>query len=77
MGSSTRDRFRGQGRSEWVTCARARVPSAVGACVDMETAFNALNRHGRNHNRKLSELALDVVRGRIDPATVATGRPSK
>jgi GAF domain-containing protein len=45
--------------------------------VDMETAFNALRRHARNHNRKLSELALDVVRGRIDPASLVTGQSSK
>jgi len=43
--------------------------------LDMETAFNALRRYARNHNRKLSELALDVVRGRIDPTSVA-GAPS-
>ena len=42
--------------------------------VDMESAFNALRRYARNHNRKLSELAMDVVRGQIDPTTVQTGR---
>jgi GAF domain-containing protein len=43
--------------------------------VDMETAFNALRRYARNHNRKLSELALEVVRGQIDPTKVAAGHP--
>jgi GAF domain-containing protein len=42
--------------------------------VDMDAAFTALRRYARNHNRKLSELALDVVRGDIDPTTVQTGR---
>ena len=44
--------------------------------VDMETAFNALRRYARNHNRKLSELALEVVRGQIDPSAVASAPPS-
>lgn len=42
--------------------------------VDMDAAFSALRRYARNHNRKLSELATDVVRGQIDPSTVQTGR---
>jgi GAF domain-containing protein len=42
--------------------------------VDMDAAFTALRRYARNHNRKLSELAMDVVRGQIDPSTVQTGR---
>lgn len=42
--------------------------------VDMDAAFTALRRYARNHNRKLSELAMDVVRGEIDPTTVQTGR---
>jgi GAF domain-containing protein len=43
--------------------------------VDMEIAFNALRRYARNNNRKLSDLALEVVRGQIDPTAVAAGRP--
>ena len=42
--------------------------------VDMDAAFTALRRYARNHNRKLSELAMDVVRGQIDPTTVQIGR---
>lgn len=42
--------------------------------VDMDAAFTALRRYARNHNRKLSELAMDVVRGQIDPTTVQAGR---
>lgn len=41
--------------------------------VDMDAAFTALRRFARNHNRKLSELAMDVVRGEVDPTTVQTG----
>jgi GAF domain-containing protein len=43
--------------------------------VDMEIAFNAPRRYARNNNRKLSDLALEVVRGQIDPTAVAAGRP--
>lgn len=43
--------------------------------VDMEIAFNAIRRYARNHNRKLSELALEVVRGQIDPSAVAAMQP--
>jgi GAF domain-containing protein len=42
--------------------------------VDMDAAFTALRRYARNHNRKLSELAMDVVRGEVDPTAVQTGR---
>jgi GAF domain-containing protein len=42
--------------------------------VDMDAAFTALRRYARNHNRKLSELAMDVVRGEIHPTTVQIGR---
>jgi GAF domain-containing protein len=42
--------------------------------VDMDAAFTALRRYARNHNRKLSELAMDVVRGQVDPTAVQTGR---
>jgi hypothetical protein len=41
----------------------------------MKIAFNALRRYARNNNRKLSDLALEVVRGQIDPTAVAVGRP--
>jgi GAF domain-containing protein len=42
--------------------------------VDMDAAFTSLRRYARNHNRKLSELAMDVVRGDIDPSAVETSR---
>jgi GAF domain-containing protein len=42
--------------------------------VDMDAAFTALRRYARNHNRKLSELAMDVVHGEVDPTAVQTGR---
>jgi AmiR/NasT family two-component response regulator len=40
--------------------------------VDMDAAFTALRRYARNHNRKLSELAVDVVRGAVDPTAIQT-----
>ncbi len=42
--------------------------------IDMDAAFTTLRRYARNHNRKLSELALDVVRGEVDPSTVQPPR---
>ncbi|WP_322756466.1 GAF and ANTAR domain-containing protein [Frankia sp. Cas3] len=38
--------------------------------VDMDVAFDALRRHARNHNLKLTEVALAVVGGEIAPDTV-------
>lgn len=38
--------------------------------ITMDRAFEGLRLFARNHNRKLSDVALDVVRGDIDPATV-------
>jgi GAF domain-containing protein len=36
----------------------------------VQAAFLALRQHSRNYNHKLTEVALAVVRGEIDPATV-------
>jgi GAF domain-containing protein len=38
--------------------------------VDMENAFDALRAYARNHNRKLTEVALAVVRRELDPGTL-------
>lgn len=38
--------------------------------LDMDAAFAALRSHSRNNNLKLTEVALAVVRGDIDPGTV-------
>jgi len=35
--------------------------------VDMGTAFQRLRAHARNHNRRLVEVASDVVEGRLAP----------
>jgi GAF domain-containing protein len=40
--------------------------------VDMEAAFAALRAHARNNNLKLTEVALAVVRGELDPRTLPT-----
>jgi len=43
--------------------------------VSMEAAFAALRRYARNHNFKLTDVALNVVRGELDPATIAVDPP--
>jgi len=37
--------------------------------VGMDAAFGTLRRHARDHNTKLTEVAIAVVRGDIDPPT--------
>jgi GAF domain-containing protein len=44
--------------------------------VDMTTAFDALRRHARQRNIKLTDLALAVIRGDTDPSALAVGPPS-
>jgi GAF domain-containing protein len=34
--------------------------------MNMETAFNALRTHARNHNLKLTDVASEVIRGDLD-----------
>jgi hypothetical protein len=41
----------------------------------MDGAFSALRRHARNHNLKLTDVALAVVRGELDPAAIALAPP--
>jgi len=41
--------------------------------VGMDAAFAALRQHARNHNLKLTALALAVLRGDVDPDTVLAG----
>jgi GAF domain-containing protein len=35
--------------------------------VGMDVAFETLRTYARNHNRKLSEVALEIVHGQLDP----------
>jgi GAF domain-containing protein len=44
--------------------------------MGMDAAFSALRRHARNHNLKLTDVALTVVRGELDPAAVAVDPPT-
>lgn len=37
--------------------------------LDMHDAFAHLRNHARNHNRRLGDVALDVVEGRLGPLT--------
>ena len=39
--------------------------------IDMDAAFAAIRQHARNHNLKLTDVALAVVRGDLAPAVVA------
>jgi hypothetical protein len=41
----------------------------------MDAAFATLRRYARNHNLKLTDVALNVVRGELDPATIAVDPP--
>jgi GAF domain-containing protein len=43
--------------------------------VTMDLAFSALRRHARNHNLKLTDVALSVVRGDLDPAAIVADPP--
>jgi GAF domain-containing protein len=43
--------------------------------MSMDAAFAALRRHARNHNLKLTDVSLAVVRGDLDPAAVAQDPP--
>jgi AmiR/NasT family two-component response regulator len=44
--------------------------------VSMDVAFDALRRDARNHNLKLTDVALAVVRGDLDPGIVTAGPPA-
>jgi GAF domain-containing protein len=44
--------------------------------VSMDAAFSALRRHARNHNLKLTDVALAVVRGELDSAAVVVPSPT-
>jgi GAF domain-containing protein len=41
----------------------------------MDAAFEALRHHARNHNVKLTDAALAVVRGELDPSAILPGVP--
>jgi len=43
--------------------------------IDMDTAFNALRRYARDHNRKLVDLARAVVRGGDEMSQLVIRRP--
>jgi transcriptional regulator with GAF, ATPase, and Fis domain len=56
--------------------SRVAIEQAKGVLAErhnlgMEAAFGALRRYARNHNLKLTEVALAVVRGDIEPGAVS------
>jgi GAF domain-containing protein len=50
-----------------VTIEQAKGVVAERNHIAMDTAFDRLRRHARDHNRKLTDVALAVVRGDISP----------
>ena len=53
-----------------VAIEQAKGVLAASGGVDMDAAFQALRRHARNNNLRLSDLARDVATGAADPAVV-------
>lgn len=45
--------------------------------LTIEDAFTALRRYARNHNRKLTDTAADIINGRIDLAAPPVGPESR
>jgi len=42
----------------------------------MNTAFEAVRQYARNHNLKLTELALAIIRGDVVPGAIAARSPA-
>ncbi len=59
-----------------VVIEQAKGMLAEHAHVDMATAFDRIRARARNTNTKLTELATDIVNGRVDIATL-TADPSR
>jgi GAF domain-containing protein len=60
--------------------SRVAIEQAKGVLAErnsmtMDAAFSALRRHARNHNLKLTDVAVTVVRGELDPAAVVVDPP--
>jgi GAF domain-containing protein len=53
--------------------AKGMIAQQVGISVD--AAFTRLRAHAREHNRRLSDVAHDVVDGRLDARTLAQPQP--
>jgi GAF domain-containing protein len=58
-----------------IVIEQAKGVLAERSSVSMDAAFATLRRYARNHNLKLTDVALNVVRGELDPAALA-GDPS-
>jgi transcriptional regulator with GAF, ATPase, and Fis domain len=50
-----------------VVLEQAKGVLAESGQVDMQTAFEALRRHARDHNRKLADVASAVISGELSP----------
>ena len=42
--------------------------------LPMDQAFTRLRSHARNHNQRLADVASNVVKGTLDPDTMAAPR---
>lgn len=47
------------------------------SALTLDSAFDRLRRYARSHNLRLSQVARDVIDGRLDPATVTATVASK
>ena len=54
-----------------VTIEQAKGVLSERNSVGMDAAFEALRRYARNHNQKLTDVALAVIRGDIVPGADA------
>jgi transcriptional regulator with GAF, ATPase, and Fis domain len=53
-----------------VIIEQAKGKLAEAAHIDVDAAFDLLRAHARERNRRLSDVARDVIDGRLDPAAV-------
>jgi AmiR/NasT family two-component response regulator len=43
--------------------------------IDVDAAFARLRTHARSQNRRLSDVARELINGRLDPAVLAEQAP--
>jgi GAF domain-containing protein len=53
-----------------IVIEQAKGMVAERAGLDMQQAFAALRNHARHHNRRLADVAHDVITGHLAPATL-------
>jgi len=68
--------YLGSGRHSRVVIEQAKGVLAERNAVHMNASFEALRQYARNHNLKLTELALAVVRGDVEPGAIVARSPA-